>query len=1119
MQKKILFIITLFYYLFGVSQIKQKNIIINKYIVKNKLVIIDNVSISPYYLKVLYDDVEIKKSKYIIDFGTSIIEFKDTYFNNKTIKVEYKPLPVFITKTYKLSDENLIVDKLDDNNRQFYKLKTESSNKSKPFQGLEPSGFLSRGITMGNNQDGVVNSGLKLKLEGNLSSKIHINANITDNTIPLQDNGYTQRLNEYDRIFVELYSDKWKLTGGDLFISNSNTNYLSFNKKVAGIGLDVNLKKNKSLINIYSSGAIVKGEFKEVDFIGQEANQGPYRLSNTLNQNLLIISDSESVYINGIPVNKNDYTLDNSSAEITFKSTYPINSNMRIHIEFQASEQNYTRIVSFNKVNYKNDKINIGVDFYSEKDSKSKSLQQNLNDTQKEVLFNSGDNIDKMYTLSAVAESFTDNKVQYIKEIINGNEIFIFSNNPEEDLYSVKFTYVGNNKGDYIIENNIAIGRVYKFIGINQGDYEPKIQLFAPKELQVTSLNLNFDNDKTKITSEIAYSKLDKNLFSNIDDDDNGGFAGKFKLNQLLIDKKWKLSSSVAYEQIQNNFNSVERIKNIDFNRDWNIDKTYIANQGLLVGDLNYSNDEKGFVNYQFENLNFNNFFNGNRHSLKSEYYLKETKFISNASLMQSKSIINNNNFVKLNSKINHKFNKLLVGLNFDLEDNIIKDLETEKINNLSFKNIKFGSFLAVKDSIKTKIKLGYSYNIIDSVQNAELQKISNSNNLYLKSDLLNNKASNLDVYFNYRILRNKFIDNDESINSKINYNQKLIGDFIQINSVYETSSGTIPQQEYNYMEVDSGKGYYTWNDYNNDGIKDLDEFEIAQFQDEAIYVRVLLPSTKFLRTNQSKISSLLSLNPSKLKWNNKLISHFINQTNISIDNKHLRLTNFNFNPFDKDNSIALQYNLRNNLFFNRGKQHYSITYSYLESKNKLVYITGIQENIIKLNKLELSHKINKIWLFDIQGIISNTINNNVRYSSRNMNINTNTFMSKISYLFNDSKSVFNISYRLNDKSNQLLNKEELLSNNFGLSLNHTSNKYILSSSFNYIDNSFIGNQNSPIAYQLLEGLQDGRNYTWNINLKKQISNYLDVNVKYSARKSRLLNTIHTGTIELRANF
>ena len=58
-----------------------------------------------------------------------------------------------------------------------------------------------------------------------------------------------------------------------------------------------------------------------------------------------------------------------------------------------------------------------------------------------------------------------------------------------------------------------------------------------------------------------------------------------------------------------------------------------------------------------------------------------------------------------------------------------------------------------------------------------------------------------------------------------------------------------------------------------------------------------------------------------------------------------------------------------------------------------------------------------------------------------------------------------------------------------------------------------------PIAYQMLEGLKNGNNYVWNVVLQKKLTKTLDLNLLYAGRKSENSNTIHTGNVQIRANF
>ena len=90
----------------------------------------------------------------------------------------------------------------------------------------------------------------------------------------------------------------------------------------------------------------------------------------------------------------------------------------------------------------------------------------------------------------------------------------------------------------------------------------------------------------------------------------------------------------------------------------------------------------------------------------------------------------------------------------------------------------------------------------------------------------------------------------------------------------------------------------YTWNDYNGNGIQELEEFEIAVFQDQAKYVRIFLPNQIYIKTNQNKFSQSLTLNP--LQWQNekgfkKLLEEFDNQDLIDAGIGIAELATLNF--------------------------------------------------------------------------------------------------------------------------------------------------------------------------------------------------------------------------------
>lgn len=300
---------------------------------------------------------------------------------------------------------------------------------------------------------------------------------------------------------------------------------------------------------------------------------------------------------------------------------------------------------------------------------------------------------------------------------------------------------------------------------------------------------------------------------------------------------------------------------------------------------------------------------------------------------------------------------KSWIGGKLSVEDNKQTEIATETLTPLSQKFTSYEAFVGVGDSIKVFTQFGYKHRVNDSIRNNKLQKVNTSNTFYVGSRIIQNKNTNLSLYANYRSLKHESdtIANENSLNSRLQYNQKLFKNIVQSNTVFETNSGFLPQQDFTYVEVEAGQGTYTWIDYNNNGIQELEEFEIAQFQDQGIYIRVLLPNRVFIRTHQNRFSQTLTINPAQWRVaetkSKKFWSHFYNQTSYLIDRKIKRDgSNFNLNPFESsaENQLGLQLNFRNVLFFNRGKQKYTTSYTYLSNKSSNTLSVGLLENNLK---------------------------------------------------------------------------------------------------------------------------------------------------------------------------
>ncbi|WJJ97302.1 hypothetical protein [Algibacter luteus] len=1125
----------------GFSQTPNANYKTIKLAVKDTIAI-DSVSINSNWFSVTKKDLSLIDSTYYqVDFAKAILKFKKAIETDSVI-INYLKFPEFLTKTYKQLDENIIVEN-DNANKTLYKLSQSNTNREfVPFDGLTTSGSISRGVTVGNNQNSVLNSELDLQITGKLNDKVSLRASIQDANIPLQESGYSQRLDEFDQVFIELFSDQWNVRAGDIDLVNANSYFASFSKRVQGLNFNLILGNEEKQTQLFAAGALVRGQFTTSQFVAQEGNQGPYKLQGPNGELfVLIVSGSETVYVNGIPVARGedqDYIIDYNAGEIIFNSTYPITSEMRITVDYQFSDRNYSRFVAYGGGNYSSEKMNIGVSVYSENDAKNQPLQQNLSEEQIEILANAGDDKSQMVAPSETRDEQNDNRILYKKELINGEEAFVFSNSPDDELYRVTFSFVGENQGDYTLSNINAINNIYEYVGLNQGNYAPVVQLVAPTKLQIVVLNGSYKpSDKTNMSFEASGSKNDLNLFSSADDNNNDGFAGKVNINQILVkkDSLWNLDGYFNTDIISADYRNIEGLYNPEFNRDWNLDQVNIngiglnlGNQVLLNSGFRMFHHKKGSVNYQFEHLNFSDGFNGNRHIANANLQLNNFNILSTSSFLNADSNINTSTFLRSFNRITYSMKKSWIGTRIAIENNEQRNNSTQELTELSQKFKSYELFFGVGDSTKIFTEIGYKNRVNDSIRNNELQKVNTSNTFYLDSRLVQNKNTNLSLYANYRTLKNtdKALADENSINSRFRFNQKLFKQIIQWNTIFETNSGRLPQQDFTYVEVEAGQGTYTWNDYNANGIQELEEFEIAQFQDQGRYIRVLLPNQVYIKTHQNRLSQTLTINPSQWsvsdKKSEKFWSHFYNQTSYLIDRKIKREgSKFNLNPFNnsENDQLGLQLNFRNVLFYNRGKQHYTTSYTFLDNVTRSVLSVGFIENSLKSHQINFNHKISGNWLINMLSAFDNNESISENFTSKNYNFDEARFNPKLSYLFNDNSS-FDVFYQFAKKDNTIGDMESLKQQNYGISFTlGSSQNSALNGEINYFSNDYNGNPNTPVAYQILEGLQPGKNFTWSLLAQKKLTKFLDLNLSYFGRKTETSRTIHSGTIQLKAYF
>lgn len=1085
---------------------------------------ISPVSIAPIGFIVKHKSTEVPASNYTVDYEKALLTIDAKNYDE--LEITYTAYPEFLTKTYQVFDKKYIVE----NNKttNLFKIRKKNAKEYKPFEGLNTQGSLARGVQIGNSQDAVTNSSLDLQIDGKLSNNVRVRASISDSNIPIQNNGYSQQIQEFDRVFIELYSKKWGLKAGDINLSNKESHFLKFNKKVSGLSLDIHPKDDKDSQHFKASGALVRGRFARNQFNGIDGNQGPYQLNSPNGERFIVLlSGSETIYNNGRKLKRgaqHDYTIDYNTAQITFTTTFPISSSSRITAEFQYSDRNYTRFVSYNKAVHKDDKIEIAGYFYTESDAKNQPLQQELSETQKQTLSEAGDDASKMFAESAYPQEYDSAKILYAKIPTDTGTFFEFSQDSSKSLFAVSFSYVGTGKGAYIIKETTAIGKIFEYTGAQSGDYAPLSKLAAPDKLQIAVSTLKYNpNNKTNLQAEVAFSNKDQNLFSNKDDADNTGAATKIAWKQTYTDKKWLVQTEIDVDYLDADFKSIERIYNVEFNRDWNLQNPE-GNQKFIQSKLKLSNKKNTTVSYGYQNLSFGSSFQGYKHLLQNKITTKNTKIRAAASFLKNNSTTENSLFNKTSMNIHHNLKKSWLQGFFNSENNQRTDKITQNISLLSQKQKSYGASLGVGDSTKVYLKVGAKWILNDSVRNEKLQRVAENNSYFIKSKLLQNKKAQVQLFAAYTEFKNYFTDNYSALNSRVTYAQKLWGNFVKWTTVYETAAGTSPKQEFSYIKTEPGQGYYTWIDYNENGIQEFEEFEIAKFSDQASYLRVALPSLGFVRVNKTLFSHSLHLNPSQWAQSTgfkKIAAQFSNQTYILVDTDTEKNSDkIQFNPFDTNNPKvrALKQTFRNAIYFRRGLQQHSTTYTYAHNKTKNNLGIGFIENENTLQQLMWQHKIAASWLLSLDGKAIETKNTTENFEDRSYQIDSKEFKPELTFKLKTNSNLA-VNYEYKDKQDP--SKTNVLQvQKLGATYQFSSlKKGALFIAYDRYQNSFSGIENTPLSYQMLEGLQVGKNSVWTLTAQKKLTAQLHLNINYTGRNSENNTTLHTGSIQLRALF
>ncbi len=737
------------------------------------------------------DSLKLHKDKdYKINYQDGKITIKTLFLNDSKMVIQYKIIPDDVLKKFSLYKEQTITD------TSTIKLHKRFSFNSEDNSVINISGSKSISVTVGGNKDLAIDQSLFLTLDGEISDNLNIEAQLSDSSVPLSEEGNSEQLSNLDRIFIKIYTKKFEVAFGDLDFKIANNELLNYKTKFEGLKLKYS---NKNFL----SGAIAvsKGKKKSVNFSGQNGVQGPYYLSlRDVNSAIKIIAGSEEIYLDGIQLSRGtDYSIDYDEGSITFTNEHLISDNSHIQADFQYSNENYKQNIYLYSLRIPINKMfEISSGFVYQIDDKMNPLNLVFSKDDLDSLAIAGDN-------SAWGVGIFENESGNYDQMVDESGQIYYEYVGENGHFNIYFSYVGEGNGSY---TQTGIGK-YEYVGFGNGSWSPKKNLPLPEK------KMNFDFAlKTKLNwltfyNEVLLTNYDKNLFSSIDDGDNNGFSTyssaeinpdwdklttKLKLYYNYFSKNTALFSQLENSQENYILNQMTKLDSLEY---------YKFGSELYLKKNNINNKTKFSQKESKGNLSdnlFENYLNINQKNMVPK--------ISWSFLYNSQKNFNSDKYSHnlFNNNILSKYKYRAVYLQFDNE----KRRYEEKINN---ENIGGDEKNKSKLSLGTESKLhtDFSYETNHNLQYDDFWKSYYRDYIWSAKSFYNGINNDFQLNYSHQKVKGYSSDNPDGNYdiAELISNQRLCKEGIILNENYTIKNVKFYPKERHLIYVGDEVGIY----------------------------------------------------------------------------------------------------------------------------------------------------------------------------------------------------------------------------------------------------------------------------------------------------------------------
>ncbi|MGQ9863765.1 MAG: hypothetical protein ACUVRD_04695 [Bacteroidia bacterium] len=980
-----------------------------------------------------------------------------------------------------------------------------------PDNKLKRQGSWVRSLTVGSGQSASLTSALRLNLEGEIAPNTYLLAALSDENIPFQPSGTTQQLSDLDKVYISLrLPGRWQVAIGDLELVERQTLFANYYRNV--LGLEV--WRQDSLWDVGGAFSQAKGRFYTNSFTGEEGKQGPYLLTGRNGERFtIILAGSERVWVNGQLMERGldrDYTIEYNTGELTFTPRVPITQATRIVVDFEYAERSYARSFWQFKTRFQGKRFTYRAGYFRARDNPNRPFDFVLSEREKAQLSLLSGGIGVLEGADSVGYEPQAIRYAALDTFENGNplRIFVFRRDSSA-VYQVQFLFVGAGRGDYTRQSSSLNGNVFTWVGRGKGDYVVGKAVPLPTQTEILFMQSTvFLGGGWRWQSEIDLSRNATNLFS-------AQRTTDWATRQSLI---WRVGADssahrgeveMAFQYVGNRYQPVDRLYTREYGRLWNYDETRARQVERLfeikprfIWGSHVWEAHAGVRSYGDSLLS-------QRYAVR--WSRADTIKGLGGNLLGEYLPTTTSQWVRLTGDVFWQWHNWRLGNQTWLEKRTQKDRDTLSPNTFSFYDLT-PYVVWKKEKMFFRTGINYRREWQWAAQALRLKFFSYTPSMQFRYTSL--RWSWLQE-LSYRV----FVPGDTL------FQQQAKRIFLQqtqtqysfswgnIQAAYQITSELTPKRQLLYVEVNPGLGQYEWQDKNQDGLQQLDEFIPATNPLRANFIRVLRPTSSFIPTIAKVFGGGLRLVPAKISWFSTQSTFRWEEKQNAPDNRFRR---YLLHTRWDSTFVSSVIQSRNDFLLFRQRQWGDITYSFIYNQNTQFLNSGFQRTISQTHRevcrLNLSQRVS----------LELTVQQQNKFSSAQL-------MSELNYQLRlyEGGGLWQWQARRNLRWHVgytyrlfVLPTQKIPSHKISLEsrLNWAKQATLISR----VEAIRLGIKESfpsaALAFEIQEGFQPGNNLWLNLIWNQPLGAFLDVNLVYDGRFSQR-KPIHTLRMQLRANF